>query len=225
MKKTVLVFAAHPDDEVLGCGATIARHIRSGDDVHVVIMAEGITSRPGDASGQTEELARLHAAARQANAALGATSLHLLGFADNRMDAVALLDVVKAVEGFIDRYRPDTVYTHHGGDVNIDHSVVHRAVITACRPLPGQPVKTLLFFEVPSSTEWQTPSSFAPDWFVDVSVTLDAKLAALAAYAQELRPFPHPRSAEGVRHLAGWRGATVGVAAAEAFKVGRVIIA
>jgi LmbE family N-acetylglucosaminyl deacetylase len=133
---------------------------------------------------------------------------------------------VKKVEDAIGRYQPAMLLTHHAGDLNVDHRVVHEAVLTACRPQKGHPVRTLLFFEVPSSTEWMTPGSgtaFAPNYFVDISSTLEAKMAALTAYKAELRPWPHPRSHEAITHLAKWRGATVGADAAEAFILGRAI--
>ena len=140
------------------------------------------------------------------------------------MDTIPLLDITQAVETLIAKHQPEMVFTHHAGDVNIDHRRLHEAVATACRPQQGHPVKTLLCFEVPSSTEWQLPGSapvFTPNWFVDISATLDRKLTALEAYAAELRTWPHPRSRQGVEHLAHWRGATVGVTAAEAFMLGR----
>ena len=140
------------------------------------------------------------------------------------MDTVALLDITQAIESLITEHQPDTVFTHHAGDLNIDHRRMHEAVVTACRPQHGHPVKTLLCFEVLSSTEWQLPGSapaFEPNWFVDISATLNRKMAALDAYAAELRDWPHPRSKQGVEHLAHWRGATVGVDAAEAFILGR----
>lgn len=148
-------------------------------------------------------------------------------FPDNRMDTIALLAITKAVETLIAEHQPEMVFTHHAGDVNIDHRRMHEAVVTACRPQYDHPVKTLLCFEVPSSTEWQLPGSaptFAPNWFVDISETLDRKLAALEAYAAELRTWPHPRSRQGIEHLAHWRGATVGVDAAEAFILGRQLV-
>lgn len=229
MSKKILVIAAHPDDEVLGCGATIAMHAIKGDEVHVVILAEGVTSRDDrrEPKGRKSELSELSKAAHSANKILGVKSLTLHDFPDNRMDSLDRLDVIKVVERFIDKYRPETVYTHHAGDVNIDHKVIHEAVVTACRPTPSQPVKTLLFFEIPSSSEWQTPGSavwFMPNWFVDVSSTMDAKLQALAAYRSEMRPWPHVRSIEAVTHLAKWRGAGIGTDAAEAFVLGRNII-
>jgi N-acetylglucosamine malate deacetylase 1 len=220
-KQSILVVAAHPDDEILGCGGTMAAHAARGDDVHIAILAQGLTSR-GPASDA--EFARLHGAASQAQSIVGAKTLALFDFPDNRMDSVALLDIVKVVEGLVDQYQPSTVYTHFAGDLNIDHRRTHDAVMTACRPLPGHCVDQVLCFEVPSSTEWMPAGSalpFAPNWFSDIGKTLDAKLAALNAYAGEMRPFPHARSLDAVRHLAGWRGASAGFEAAEAFVLAR----
>lgn len=229
-KSVVLVIAAHPDDEVLGCGGTIARHVRQGDEVHVAIMAEGITSRDDrrDRASRKGELTELAEAAHKANDLLGVSSLDMQGFPDNRMDAMARLDVIKEVETLIDRHRPDTVYSHHVGDVNIDHRRLHEAVVTACRPMPkNHAVTRLLFFEVSSSTEWQPPGSaqpFVPNWFVDITDCMNTKVEALKTYASEMRPWPHARSIEAVQALAGFRGGTVGVAAAEAFVLGRQLI-
>lgn len=227
--ETVLVVAAHPDDEVLGCGGTLARMASEGRAVHILLMADGETSRVADAGQMSVpgRLAARNAAASAACKILGCTSVEMLTLPDNRLDRLELLDVVKHIEAFVQRYQPSAVLTHHAGDVNIDHRVVHDAVITACRPQPGHPVKELLFFEVPSSTEWRPPGSaepFNPNWFVDISMTLTKKLEALQAYEAELRAFPHPRSLKAVDALAQWRGATVGVEAAEAFVLGRKLI-
>jgi LmbE family N-acetylglucosaminyl deacetylase len=224
-----LVIAAHPDDEVLGCGATIARLADEGWAVHVVIMAEGATSRntKRDPVMHVEELSELANCAKMANHILGSKSVKLLSWPDNRMDGMELLDVVKIVETEIEHHRPVMVLTHHAGDVNVDHRVIHDAVIASCRPQPGHSVKTLLFFEVPSSTEWRPAASgmqFAPDYFYDVTNSIDRKLEALNAYAPEMREFPHSRSIKAVEHLSRWRGATIGCAAAEAFMLGRAII-
>ncbi len=224
MMNSILVVAAHPDDEVLGCGGTLAKLAGQGAIVCVAFLADGVFSRVGDKVMQQEELHVRRAAARKACDILGVKLVSFGDFPDNRMDTIALLDIIKAVEGRIAEHRPDTVFTHHAGDVNIDHRLTHEAVVTACRPQSGHPVKTVLCFEVPSSTEWQLPGSapaFAPNWFVDISGTLDRKLTALDAYAAELRAWPHPRSRKGVEHLARWRGATVGTDAAEAFILGR----
>lgn len=223
----ILVFAAHPDDEVLGCGGTIAAHTRRGDEVRVVLFAEGVTSRfPRRSTAARAALTRLRSAARKANRILGVTKLIIQRFPDNRMDSVPLLEVVRAVEVIMTRFPPDVVYTHYGSDLNVDHRVVHQAVNTACRPMPGHPVRTLLYFEVQSSTEWQPAAAaipFMPDWFSDISATLALKLKALRVYAAEMRPWPHARSLGSVEALARFRGASVGTEAAEAFVLGRHI--
>jgi LmbE family N-acetylglucosaminyl deacetylase len=226
MTNSVVVIAAHPDDEVLGCGGTLARMASEGHQIHILLLADGETSRPDDigAAANSEKLTLRKAAAQKACNILGATSVELLTLPDNKLDSLPLLDVVKHIEAFIQLHQPSTVFTHHAGDVNIDHQVVHHAVVTACRPLPDHPVSELLFFEVPSSTEWRPAGSsapFIPNWYVDISATLLKKLEALEVYASELRAFPHPRSLKAVSALATWRGSTVGVDAAEAFVLGR----
>lgn len=227
--KKVLVVVAHPDDEVLGCGATIARHANSGDEVHVIILAEGVTSRDNTRVRvmRNAELSELAKNAELANKVLGVHSHSLHDLPDNRLDSINLLDVTKLIENYVQSIKPEILYTHHAGDVNIDHRIIHEAVVTATRPQPGQSVKTLLFFEVPSSTEWQTPGSampFLPNWFVDVTSTLDVKIKALESYQSEMRSWPHSRSYEAVQYLARWRGASIGCEAAEAFMVGRQIV-
>jgi LmbE family N-acetylglucosaminyl deacetylase len=225
----VLVVAAHPDDEVLGCGGTIARHADAGDAVQVLIVAEGATSRQEqrDRGQAAEELSDLAAAAKAAGAILGAAGVELLDFPDNRLDSLDRLDLIKQIEARITRHQPQVVYVHHAGDVNIDHRRLHEAVVTACRPMPGQPVRRLLSFEVASSTEWQPPGSgpaFQPNWFVDISAQWPRKRQALEAYASEMRPWPHARSIDALEHLARWRGAQVGVEAAEAFCLLRQLV-
>ena len=224
-----LVIAAHPDDEVLGCGATIAKHTQRGDEVHVLILAEGATSRKERRNRleSVEDLSELADAAKKARDILKVNVLMLHDLPDNRMDSIDVLEVVKIIEQYIQSFRPEIIYTHHAGDLNIDHRITHEAVVTACRPVPGSPIRTLLFFEIPSSTEWMTgslTSAFTPNWYVDVSDTLENKIEALKAYHKEMRSWPHPRSLEAVTHLARWRGSTVGVAAAEAFITGRNLI-
>jgi len=225
---TTLVIAAHPDDEVLGCGASIAKWAKAGEAVHIMIMAEGVTSRDATRNQEirAKELSTLAEAANQAGAILGSASVTLLDFPDNRMDSVDLLDVIKPIEEQVSRLMPDTVVTHHGGDLNIDHRIIHEAVVTACRPQPGFSVQRILVFEVASSTEWQLPGSapiFQPNWFENVSATIDRKLQALEVYTSEMRPWPHARSTKAIEYLARWRGASVGVEAAEAFELLRVV--
>ena len=227
MPESIAVIAAHPDDEVLGCGGTLARFAEEGFDVHILLLADGVSSRvKGKESGEGEAKRQRELAAIEACRVLGASSVKLMDLEDNRLDGLDLLDIVKPVEDFLKEYKPAKVFTHHAGDVNIDHTIVHRAIQAACRPLPKSSVRELLFFEVPSSTEWMTPGSgvpFVPNYFVDISETLERKLQALKVYEEELRGFPHPRSIEGVKALARWRGASVGVEASEAFILGRKI--
>lgn len=229
MKEKVLVIAAHPDDEVLGCGATIAMHSHKGDIVHILILAEGLTSRDDIRSLEIreDELSILAQTAKKASNLLGAQSCDLLNFPDNRMDSVDLLDVIKAIEKKIQIFQPSIVYTHFPGDLNLDHRITSQAVITACRPFPTQVVKEIYFFEVPSSTEWQinpTVGNFAPNYFITLNDEnyMEKKIEALAIYESEMRDFPHPRSIQAIKSLASWRGATVGVHFAEAFMVGRI---
>ena len=218
----VLVVAAHPDDEVLGCGGTIARHGDAGDQVQVLIVAEGATSRQQkrDRDEVAGNLSALAQAAQAAGAVLGASGVELLDLPDNRLDSLDRLDLIKRIEERIALHQPQVVYVHHAGDVNIDHRRLHEAVVTACRPTPGQLVRRLLSYEVASSTEWQPSGSapaFQPNWFVDISAQWHRKRQALEAYAAEMRPWPHSRSLDALEHLARWRGAQVGVEAAEAF--------
>ncbi len=222
MADSVLVVAAHPDDEVLGCGGTIVRHVDAGDQVRVLIVAEGATSRQlqRDRFQAGQELSALAQAAQKAGSILGAASVELLDLPDNRLDSLDRLDLIKQIEERIDRHQPQVVYVHHAGDVNVDHRRLHEAVVTASRPMPGQSVRRLLSFEVASSSEWQPPGSapaFLPNWFVDISDQWQRKREALMAYSSEMRPWPHARSLEALEHLARWRGAQVGVEAAEAF--------
>jgi LmbE family N-acetylglucosaminyl deacetylase len=225
MSKTVAIIAAHPDDEVLGCGGAMARFAEEGHLVHVYLLADGETSR--DASIHGHQIEKRIDCARRACALLGATSVTVDALPDNRLDGIQVLDLVKRIEAFVGKCGPQVVLTHHRGDVNVDHGCVHEAVIAACRALPQATVTDLLFFEVPSSTEWRPQASaaaFAPNWYIDISKTLPLKLDALRVYGDELRPFPHPRSIEAVEALAKWRGASAGVPAAEAFMLGRKVV-
>jgi len=227
MKERILIVAAHPDDEVFGLGGTIARLAGEGHAIHVLILADGESSRFDSTLPREHDLNRARmSAAETARSILGYQSLEVERFPDNRLDSVDLLEIVKIVEGAFFDFRPSRVFTHHRGDVNIDHQLAHEAVLAACRPQPDNTLKELIFFEVPSSTEWRPPGSsihFAPNLFIDISDTLQIKLEALQAYQNELRPFPHPRSLEAVEALARWRGASAGLRAAEAFFTGRKI--
>ncbi len=217
----VLAMVAHPDDEVLGAGGTLARHVAQGETVHIAFLTDGVGARGDDDAAA----GRRAAAARDAARILGAQEPQFLGLPDNRLDRMDLLDIVQAIEAIVGRIEPAVVYTHHGGDLNIDHAICHRAVLTACRPLPGCKVRRIYAMEIASSTEWApgAANTFVPSRFVNIAATIGAKQRALDAYAEEMRAFPHARSAEAVAALAAWRGASAGLAAAEAFMVLREI--
>jgi len=187
-----------------------------------MFLTNGVGARN---SGSSDPAALRRAeAARKASDILGVKNIIQLDFPDNRLDSLPLLDVVQSIEPVIADLRPSVILTHFAEDLNVDHRVCHQAVLTACRPQPGHPVRTILGFEVPSSTEWAfSAPTFTPNCFIDISAQLDKKLKALDAYHEEMRPAPHPRSASSIEALARWRGATAGCSAAEAFSVVRMI--
>jgi len=220
--KTVLVVAAHADDEALGCGGTIARHVEEGDAVHLVLMADGVNSRRETSE---TDFARRIEASKRAQSILGISSSQSLELPDNQMDSAPLLEIVQKLEPILEEIQPSVVYTHHYGDLNIDHRLTHVAVMTVCRPVPGSSVREIYGFEVLSGTEWATQqgSPFLPNYFVDITQQLQTKLDALEAYAEEMRKTPHSRSMAHVEVLAHHRGYSIGVDAAEAFEVYRII--
>lgn len=226
MTKKILIIAAHPDDEILGCGGTAARLAKEGHEVYTAILGEGITSRDDSRQREKreEEITRLKNQVHQANEVIGVKEVFLYDFPDNRFDSVPLLDIVKVIEALKNKLKPGVIFTHFEKDLNIDHQVTYRAVMTAARPTAEETVKEIYSFEVLSSTEWNYPLSFSPDCFYDISETLDLKVKALEKYRSELRDFPHPRSVKGVRLNAENWGMKTGVQFAEAFKLVRMII-
>ncbi|NPA10880.1 MAG: PIG-L family deacetylase [Epsilonproteobacteria bacterium] len=215
----ILIIAAHPDDEVLGCFATVSRMIKEGHEAYTLILGEGKTSR-GEGY---EELQKLRNETMLANKSIGISDVFLEKFPDNKFDTVALLEIVKSIEVYIDKIKPDIVFTHYENDLNVDHRVTYKAAITATRPMKGCSVKEIYSFEVLSSTEWNYPLSFSPDVFFDVSHTIDDKIKAMGYYKSELRDFPHPRSLYGIELNAKQWGMKVGVEYAEAFKCIRIV--
>ena len=216
----VLVIAAHPDDELLGLGGTIRRLANAGKEVHAVILAEGITSRADKREeADFSELDALREDAGKAADIVGYQSIEFHNFPDNRMDSVDLLDIIKVVSQYVEKYKPDTIFTHHHGDLNIDHRRTCEAVLTACRPVGAYTVKRIYAFETPSSTEWNYTYSapFIPNMYVDVTDTLEAKVEGMACYRSESTVYPHPRSGKALRALGKLRGSNVGFGMAEAF--------
>lgn len=222
----VLVIVAHPDDEILGCGGTMAKLAAAGHDVYIAILGEGATSRYDTRQEADPNLVvNLRANSREAGKIVGARDVMTYELPDNRFDSVNLLDIVKIIEDLVNRVSPQVVYTHHSGDLNIDHGIVNRAVLTATRPTEGHAVREVYTFSIASSTEWafHTFAPFHPNVFVDVGETLNLKIRAMETYASEARPFPHPRSPEALMALARLWGSAVGFSAAEAFHAVRII--
>lgn len=223
----VLCVVAHPDDEVLGVGGTLARHAKDGDEIHVCILSDGVTSRYDKIDEEAEaEIQRRGNRARDACEHLGVESVTLHEYPDNQFDTVPLLDIVQTVEAEVERYEPEIMYTHHYGDLNVDHELTCRAVMTATRPLSDSNVRRVLACETLSASEWAVPdksNAFQPTSFINVATHMDEKIAALECYDEELRSSPHPRTVKTMRENAEVWGAKVGVHAAEPFEVLREV--
>ena len=210
MSKRILVIAAHPDDELLGCGGTVALHARAGDAVTSVIVCEGESLRYGpNGVGQG-------AHTRRAAAVLGVADVRTLGFADQRLDTLSLLDIIQPLERIVREVRPQVVYCQYGGDANLDHAIVFKALLVATRPVEPW-IEAVYAFDTASSTEWGYPRTFIPDTWVEITETLDQKLAAMACYESEVRDYPHPRSLQALRHRAHAWGNQACMDAAEVF--------
>jgi len=227
VNKKILLVVAHPDDEVLGPGGTVSKYALAGVNVDCLILGEGTTSRAKSrCAADPVQVRQLNDCARQAAQHLGINNLFFAGLPDNRFDSLDLLDIVKLIEQYVEQLHSERIYTHHAYDLNLDHQITFQAVLTACRPQQGCPVKELLCFETLSSTEWQMPSkekAFTPNVFVDISPTIELKKKALAEYASELRNYPHPRSPEGIEIIARRWGLVVGKKFVEAFELIRMI--
>jgi LmbE family N-acetylglucosaminyl deacetylase len=223
--KKILIVAAHPDDEVLGCGGTVARLVKEGCQAYTLILGEGITSRDEkrDREKRDKEIHKLKEQAKKANEIIGVEEVFIYDFPDNRFDTIPLLDIVKVIEKVKNNIKPNIIFTHYEKDLNVDHQITYKAVITAARPIVGESVKEIYSFEIPSSTEWNFPLSFSPDVFFDISETIDTKIKALEEYKTELRAYPHPRSLEGIKTNAESWGIKIGVKYAEVFKCVRII--
>ena len=227
----ILVIAAHPDDEVLGMGATIKKLTKQGNRVKIVIMASGIHSRRSSdyknkpsysADKKTLEKMKkqvedLQKDAKKASKILGVNDIEFLNFPDNEMDTVSNLEITKEIEKIISSFQPSSVYTHSQYDINIDHRLCYFATLTATRPKANTKVKEVYSFEVPSSTEWYFPSSFAPNTFVDIEKELHVKIKALQCYKHEIEKFPHPRSTDALKAISQKWGSVAGFKNAEAF--------
>lgn len=223
----VLVVAAHPDDEVLGCGGTMARLADEGHNVGIVILGEGATARfDRRRDAPRRVVANLRRYCRQSARILGVQKVWFFALPDNRFDTLSLLDIVKQLEKLKAVFRPEVVYTHFWGDLNVDHRIAYQAVLTAFRPIRGETVRRILTFEVPSSTEWNiygAQNTFTPNTFSDVSRTVERKIEAFSRYRGEAGGEGHPRSPEAIRIYARRWGYLCGLEAAEAFVMVRCI--
>lgn len=229
--KKILVVVAHPDDELLGLGATMHKLINEQScEVRVIILGEGITSRSDERNPEKwkEELKLHRKNIEDARKEIGYDSVGIYDFPDNRFDTVALLDIIKVIEKEKQIFNPEIIFTHHGGDLNIDHQRTFEAVITATRPTKDENVKSIITFETPSGTEWiasSDPRKFNPNLFIEIfKENLDAKIKAMESYEFEKRTYPHPRSPESLTILAKHRGVIVGKKYAETFCIIRSLI-
>ena len=233
----VLVVVAHPDDEVLGMGGTIKKLSKKGHTVKIVVMATGITARrstnfqnssnytinPTDKKILDKQIKILHTHATKAAKILGVSKIEFLNYPDNEMDQVSNIELTKSIEKIIEKFKPEVIYTHTPFDVNVDHVSCYNAVLTATRPKKNTVVKKVLCFEVPSSTEWNFTSVFAPNTFVDITNEIKNKIKALKVYKTEIRNFPHPRSTRALQTIGIRWGSVSGFAVAEAFSLVRVL--
>jgi len=227
--KRILLIVAHPDDELLGCGATMHKLINEQNCfIRTVILGEGITSRSDnrDVEKWKDELGKHRSNIHTAAEKIGYKSVGIYDFPDNRFDTVALLDIVKIVEKEKESFKPELVFTHHGGDLNIDHQKTFEAVMTSCRPMENEKVNGIITFETPSGTEWQAssnPKHFIPNLFIEVSEeNLNAKINGMESYEYEKRLYPHPRSPEALKILAQRYGVMMGGNFYEAFQIIRL---
>jgi LmbE family N-acetylglucosaminyl deacetylase len=221
IKKKILIIAAHPDDEILGAGGTLIKHTEKGDDVFCLILGEGAMSRAG---AVRSEIKKLQQQTSRAGKIIGFKKIYFSNLPDNSFDTVVLLKIVKIIEGYLKKIEPDIVYTHYGHDLNIDHQLTFEAVLTACRPCNSVSPKEIFVFETLSSSEWQaSDKKFNPNVYIDIEEVFDKKIAAMKEYSSEIKKYPHPRSPEGIRILAQYRGLESGLRFAEAFILERRI--
>ena len=222
--KNVLVVASHPDDEVLGCGGTLYNLKKNGAKISGLFLSDGESSRKHLKINKL--ILNRKKQAIKAGKIIGIKKSIFGNFPDNLMDSVPLLKIIQFIEKQIKIIKPDAIFTHFESDLNIDHQITNKAVVTACRPTKNQTVKSILFFEILSSSEWNISSknkSFKPNYFVDITNSIRFKIKALKYYKRELKKWPHPRSVEGVKLLSKTRGSSVGLSNAEAFILGRHI--
>lgn len=220
-KEKILVVAAHPDDEVLGLGGTIAKHAAAGAEIAVLIVTDGSSFQ----YRKSPELSKIIEAKRQetANCArvLGVKQVFYGNLPDMKLDVTPHTEINQVIENCVQTFAPSIVFTHFSADVNKDHQRVYESTLVACRPTSEQCVKKLFSYSVPSSTEWNaqtSASAFLPNWYEDISGEYaEIKYRALSCYQTELREYPHPRSVQYLRIADTAEGNRVGLLSAESF--------
>ena len=217
----ILVIAAHPDDEILGCGGSLNKFSNNNCEIHVLFMTNGVSSR--DIKNKKKLILLRRKAAIQCSKLIGTKENYFLDFPDNMLDSLPLLKIIKKIELHIKKIQPDYIFTHSEYDLNLDHRLTYQAVLTASRPDIGK-IISLISFEIPSSTEYSLNSNFKPNLFIDISEFIINKIKCLNFYSKELRDFPHPRSIKNIVNLNNLRGSTVGIKSAEAFEIKKLTI-
>ena len=219
---SVLVVAAHPDDEAIGCFGTLLKHYKFGDEINIIFLSDGVSSRGINKKKKYERKKNCLKVLKIIG--LKSENVFFLDYPDNMIDTVPLLDVIKNIEEIKKKIQPNVLYTHFSNDLNIDHRIAYQAAITASRPSKNETIKKILCFEIVSSTEWSDKNKqiFSPNYFVDISKFINRKLKALAIYDKEIKKSPNARSLENIKNLALLRGSRAGVNYAEAFFIERI---
>ena len=232
----ILIIVAHPDDEVLGMGGTILKHSKNGDNVTIVYLTTGITSRrssdyrnsssydlsKNNIQKNKKQISQLQVNAKESSKILGVKKTIFYDYPDNELDSIPLVKIVETIEEIISKEKPDMVYTSHSKDLNIDHRITCKATLIACTSTSFL-IKEILCFEIYSSTEWTFSYDFKPNYFVDIEKELNKKMNAMKKYKNEIRKFPHPRSLENIKNSAKRWGTVCGFNAAEAFQIAHKI--
>ena len=219
---SVLVVAAHPDDEAIGCYGTLLNHYQIGDIINIIFLTDGVSSRGN--SKKNKEERKKNCLKVLSSLGLKKNNVFFLDYPDNKMDSVPLLDVVKDIEKIKQKIKPNILYTHFSNDLNIDHRIAYQASVTASRPKTNETVKKIFCFEILSSTEWSDKNKqiFSPNYFVDISKFINKKIKALKKYDKEIKKSPNARSLENIKNLASIRGSSIGTYYAEAFFIERI---
>ena len=221
--KNILIVVAHSDDETIGCGGTICKHVEDGHKVFAMSFTDGVSSRPVKSKNIKKDR---HLSAKKASNFLGFKWIKNLNLPDNQLDRVPLLKIIKEIEKIKNKIKPSIVYTHNFSDLNIDHKIIAEATLTAFRPTPDSKLLELRTFEVPSATDYsqlKNRKNFIPNLFVDVSKFWKKKMNALKIYKSEIKKKPHSRSYDGITNLAKIRGNQSGLKFAEGFEIIRKI--